>query len=602
MHDARELVRRRLAEIAVDPDSIPALADELVQHVEDRYRASLSAGLDETMARAAACRELDGCERFAAEYRALAPLHSNPVAIAEPKDGWWAGCSQDARHALRTLRRSPGFTITALVTVALTTGPTMMALGVTNWLFFRPPTGVAEPSRLGVVWFGSWAEGGFSPSRISYAQLADIRTGLTAIAGIAGEHSDVGQPFPRVVGRRAPDRHRPVHHDQLLRCPRHTGRRRAWLSRGRGSRLRRRVGHCAGIRAGTSPLSRSIGNRQHRSRQQSPAHGRRHCRPRLRGHRNGASGVGLAAWTVGAAGDAPRAKPMGLWPRSRAVLQLRDSAPAGRVVRARRCRAARRGPQPGGWRYAGGQAVSVDRAAVVHRPGDRSAGARTDGTLLPPARGRRPAAGSGGRGQPRQPLPLSRHATRARSRAAASARRVCGAARATPHARRPHRRWRRCGGGLARGRRSTIVRRGCNRSHGGSYRHGRRLANDGRRRGACTRCRRRSCGGARPVGDPRRRAGGGSGLWRSPGDEARLEAEDGVGRRPVRAVPDAAGRRFVVHRDVATNQKRQSGIRHPARVDVQFRDARTGLHGRSHAGVLSHPDRQPVSHARRRCG
>jgi hypothetical protein len=90
--------------------------------------------------------------------------------------------------AIRTLRRSPGFTATALLTVALSTGPTMIAMGVANWMFFRPLPGVHEPDRLGIAWFGTWpASGGFSPSRISYANVTEIQGKLSSVAALAAQ-------------------------------------------------------------------------------------------------------------------------------------------------------------------------------------------------------------------------------------------------------------------------------------------------------------------------------------------------------------------------------------------------------------------------------
>jgi predicted permease len=187
MRDWRELVRARLRETGADPDRDPALVDEVAQHLEDRYRTARASGAGEAGAERAALRELDGSERLAAELAARrAPT---PVTPGGPSARPFAGLWQDLRYAVRTLRRTPGFTIAAVLTVMLSTGPTMAALGVVNWLFFRPVPGVHEPGRLGFVWFGRWENEGrsFSPSWVSYHHLEQMRSGFTTMTGMAGQ-------------------------------------------------------------------------------------------------------------------------------------------------------------------------------------------------------------------------------------------------------------------------------------------------------------------------------------------------------------------------------------------------------------------------------
>ena len=187
MPDWRSVVRARLRDIGADPDRDPSLVDELAQHLEDRYRTTIAGGATDAEARAAAGRELDGSERVAAELAVRRPPPM--VTPGGPMAGPFAGLWRDVRYAARTLRRSPAFTAAAILTVALSTGPTMAALGVVNWLFFRPLPGVEQPDRLGVVWFGRWSEDGrsFSPSWVSYQHLAQMQSGLTTIAAIAGQ-------------------------------------------------------------------------------------------------------------------------------------------------------------------------------------------------------------------------------------------------------------------------------------------------------------------------------------------------------------------------------------------------------------------------------
>ena len=97
---------------------------------------------------------------------------------------------QDIRHSARTLRGSPAFSITVLLAVALSIGPVTAILSVGNWLLWRPHPGVADARSLALVWFGQWRQRGasvsFSPSGMSYDDLAGIRFRARSITGIAG--------------------------------------------------------------------------------------------------------------------------------------------------------------------------------------------------------------------------------------------------------------------------------------------------------------------------------------------------------------------------------------------------------------------------------
>jgi predicted permease len=187
MDEWRSAVRSRLTELGLDPDAHPSLVEELAQHLDERFRTGLALGAEPDAARAAALAELDGSERIAIELRAER-RPASPIVPGIPRGRLGAGLWQDLKYALRTLRRSPAFTVAAVLTIALGTGPTVAALGVANWLFFRPMPGVHEPDRLGVVSFGRRTEtdDGFSSSRLSYTRLQEIRSRLTTIEDIAG--------------------------------------------------------------------------------------------------------------------------------------------------------------------------------------------------------------------------------------------------------------------------------------------------------------------------------------------------------------------------------------------------------------------------------
>jgi hypothetical protein len=192
MRDWQAEIRRRLAPFGLRPTREMEIVEEIGQHLEDRCTSLRAHGVSDDEAVAGAWRELDDSDvlgRAISGVESPAPLNLPPPG-APRRGGWLGSLWQDVRYSARTLRGTPLFSVTVLLAVAFSIGPVTAILSVGNWLLWRPHPGVTDARSLAVVWFGQWRQGGasvgFSPSGVSYENLADIRSRARSITGIAG--------------------------------------------------------------------------------------------------------------------------------------------------------------------------------------------------------------------------------------------------------------------------------------------------------------------------------------------------------------------------------------------------------------------------------
>jgi predicted permease len=187
-------VRRSRHQIQRDVD------DELAFHLETRADELQAAGADPATANAQARREFGDIR---AARHDLVRIDDQGARLRKRRD-YMGDLRQDIRYALRQLRASPGFTATAVLTLALGIGASAAIFSVVNAVLFRPLP-FPEPGRLYAVYSAN-RTGDLLQARVSPVDLDDWRAGRQRIEDIGGYFFAEGSSGVDLTGRGDPRR------------------------------------------------------------------------------------------------------------------------------------------------------------------------------------------------------------------------------------------------------------------------------------------------------------------------------------------------------------------------------------------------------------
>src|SRR5262249_36429885 len=178
MPDWNHIVREHLAGLRLPPERQIQIVEEPALHLEAAYEDALAAGLSEAEAEARALRCYDwrllGCELSRAEQplatRALQPS----LEFIERKGGMRVeSLIQNLRFGARMLMKQPGFTLIAVITLALGIGANTAIFSVADKLLLRSLP-VKDPRSLALV-SGETVNPKFRNNIFSYPNYVDYR-------------------------------------------------------------------------------------------------------------------------------------------------------------------------------------------------------------------------------------------------------------------------------------------------------------------------------------------------------------------------------------------------------------------------------------------
>jgi len=156
-------LKRRLEALLRKGRAEHELDEELRYHLERLVEQNIAGGMSPEEARFEARRSFGGVELAKEECR-----EARGVKVIE--DLW-----HDLRYGARRLRKNPGFTVVAVLTLALGIGANTAIFSVVNSVLLRPLP-FSRPERLTMIWNNGVPAAGGDRTPLAVADLLDLRS------------------------------------------------------------------------------------------------------------------------------------------------------------------------------------------------------------------------------------------------------------------------------------------------------------------------------------------------------------------------------------------------------------------------------------------
>src|ERR671919_327502 len=98
------------------------------------------------------------------------------------------GLLHDLRYSARALVKAPGFTVVALLTIAVGTGANATVFSFVNALLLRQAPGVADPGSLVSIYTSDFSSGPYGDS--SYPDFLSLKAEVPAFESMAAAQDD----------------------------------------------------------------------------------------------------------------------------------------------------------------------------------------------------------------------------------------------------------------------------------------------------------------------------------------------------------------------------------------------------------------------------
>jgi predicted permease len=184
MPDWTQETRQRLEGLGLSATREAEIVEELAQHLEDCYDELLAGGTTAEEASRATLAELSGSDLLTRELRRVEhAVIREPVVLGKNRSGsLLADLLPDLRYGIRVLLKAPGFTIIAVLVLALGIGANTAIFSVTDKLLVRS-LAVKEPRNLVLINSISVSPH-FVSNSFSYPEFSDYREQNQVFSGL----------------------------------------------------------------------------------------------------------------------------------------------------------------------------------------------------------------------------------------------------------------------------------------------------------------------------------------------------------------------------------------------------------------------------------